>query len=70
MPTREPQNDLPPTRSEQRRFREHTAYLAREEARERRLQVWGIVLLGLGIAAFSVWRAGWASVFPHGWWRL
>jgi hypothetical protein len=37
---------------------------------ESRRQARGLLLLAILVLAFSIWRAGAANVFPHGWWRL
>jgi hypothetical protein len=42
----------------------------RNEARERRSQVRGLVLLALAAIAFAILRAGVHRVFTPGWWRL
>jgi len=40
------------------------------EARERRGQIRGLVLLALAAIVFAVLRAGVHRVFTPGWWRL
>ena len=44
--------------------------LRQREARERRRQMRGLMLLALLVLIFSWWRMGWARSFPTGWWRL
>jgi hypothetical protein len=35
----------------------------------RRQRLIGILLLALGILAFTLLRADWHGIFPRGWWR-
>jgi hypothetical protein len=42
----------------------------RNEARERRAQVRGLVWLALAAIVFAILRAGVHRVFTPGWWRL
>jgi len=42
----------------------------RNEARERRSQVRGLVWLALAAIVFAILRAGVHRVFTPGWWRL
>lgn len=42
--------------------------LTPQESRERRMQVGGLLLLALLVLIFTLWRAGWHAVVPHGWW--
>jgi hypothetical protein len=42
----------------------------RNEARERRSQVRGLVWLALAVIVFAILRAGMHRVFAPGWWRL
>jgi len=35
-----------------------------------RRQAAGIVLIIVAIVILSIWRAGLATVFPAGWWRI
>jgi hypothetical protein len=35
----------------------------------RRRQVFGILLIAAVILTFTLLRADWHGIFPHGWWR-
>jgi len=37
---------------------------------QRKRQIIGLLLIALIVLIASVWRAGLASIFPPGWWRL
>lgn len=34
-----------------------------------RQQAVALAVLGLAVLGFSVWRAGWQTIFHSGWWR-
>jgi hypothetical protein len=40
-----------------------------DHASLRRQQVIGILLVAAAILGFTLFRANWHSIFPHGWWR-
>lgn len=42
---------------------------ASDQVRPRRNQVIGILLVAVAILAFTLLRANWHDLFPHGWWR-
>jgi hypothetical protein len=48
---------------------EHAAARAEQTRRVTRQQLAGFAAAGLLVLAFSLWRAGWRSVFAVGWWR-
>ncbi len=38
------------------------------QSRERRMQIWGLLVIALLVLLFTLWRAGWHAVVPRGWW--
>lgn len=62
---------LTPQQREERQLQgEEHRLQSREQirSRERRMQVWGLLLIALLVLLFTLWRAGWHAVVPHGWW--
>lgn len=41
--------------------------LTPQESRERRMQIGGLLVIALLVLIFTLWRAGWHAVVPHGW---
>jgi hypothetical protein len=39
------------------------------QARERRMQIVGLLLIALLVLVFTVWRAGWHAIVPRTWWQ-
>ncbi|HWZ12992.1 MAG TPA: hypothetical protein VNX22_07640 [Acidobacteriaceae bacterium] len=43
--------------------------LTPQEARERRMQIAGLLVIALLVLVFTVLRAGWHAIVPHAWWQ-